>query len=183
MASGNRTVPIELQEELAQLFPGLSIEEALQHQESLYESLKTSNNVRQTARSSHNDPSCSRSMGHSPGESSLSFDMALDEALAQSLLELDMNDLSDATYFETAQNSPDNSGGNTSDVAEDTHASEIEEVGINPDEMSYEQLQSLGDSIGSESKGLSEREVSSLPKSKRNPLLALFFWKKAKTGQ
>ncbi|VFQ77577.1 unnamed protein product [Cuscuta campestris] len=48
--------------------------------------------------------------------------------------------------------------------------------GINPDNMSYEELQSLGDAIGHESRGLSDDMISRLPTFRYN--CGFFFWKK-----
>ncbi|KNA17098.1 hypothetical protein SOVF_083360 [Spinacia oleracea] len=154
----------ELQENLEELFPGLTIEEALQHQESLYQSLKIScvNQTLQTARSSDNEPSSSH--GHSWGESSFSescdHDLALDEAVARSLQELDSEDEVDhvAILESHRSNSRD-----TEHAAAGTSISETFQDPVDPDRMTYEELQSLGDAIGSENQGLSKREMSILP--------------------
>ncbi|XP_074282103.1 E3 ubiquitin ligase BIG BROTHER-related-like [Silene latifolia] len=157
----NQNFPPEVEENLADLFPDLSVEEALQHQESLYQSLKISC-VNLTATSSDNEPRSSR--GHSWGESSQSgsgdYDLALDEALARSLQEVDFDDevehvaISEPVHI---------SSRNTEHAAGGTSVSAAEEDEVDPDQMTYEELQSLGESIGRENKGLSEREISSLP--------------------
>lgn len=150
----------ELTENLAELFPGLTLDEALQHQESLYQSLKISC-VNRTA-SSENGQSSSHD--HSWEETSLlgsgDYDLELDEALARSLQELDLEDEVDHVAVTlTVHNIPSNS----ECAAAGSSVSRANQDDIDPDSMTYEELQSLGESIGSENKGLSVAEISSLP--------------------
>lgn len=154
-------VPSELKKNLEELFPGLTMEEALQHQESLYQSLKISC-VEQTARSSDNEPSSSH--GHSWGESSFSgscdYYIALDEAVARSLQEWDLEDNVDHAAISESLHSASR---NTEHAAAGTSVSDTYQDSVDPDHMTYEELQSLGEAIGSENRGLSKEEISSLP--------------------
>ncbi|GMH19655.1 hypothetical protein Nepgr_021496 [Nepenthes gracilis] len=155
--------PPELKEKIEELFPGLSYEEALQHQESLYESLKISGISRQVTAS---DSDGSISLGPvsvpSRGESSLSgsadFDLALDEALARSLQEME-DGISHVSFSEPVQTA----ASNTENASAGPSVMSGNQDGVDPDQMTYEELQSLGETIGSESKGLSENDISSLP--------------------
>ncbi|KAL9225291.1 hypothetical protein vseg_001236 [Gypsophila vaccaria] len=185
-----QTVTPELQQELAQLFPDLSFEEALQHQESLYQSLNISN-VRQTtvgpSLNEASSSSSSNSVGQSQGEPSMlyidEYDLDLDEALARSLEMLDMEYLARLPYMETVTTTPGssaNANANARQVAESTPTRAIRRDEINPDELSYEELQSLGESLGAESKGLLQSEISSLP---TRILKTDFFWRKVNTGE
>lgn len=172
----------ELTENLAELFPGLTLDEALQHQESLYQSLKISCvNHTDTSRSSDNGQSSSQ--GHSWGEASLSgsgdYDLDLDEALARSLQELDLEEEVDLVAVTVTQ-PVHNVASNSERAAEGSSVSRANQDDIDPDRMTYEELQSLGDSIGSESKGLSEAEISSLPCYKYK---GGFFTKKVEIGE
>ncbi|XP_021765168.1 E3 ubiquitin ligase BIG BROTHER-like [Chenopodium quinoa] len=155
----------ELKENLEELFPGLTIEEALQHQESLYQSLKISClTIDQIARSSDNEPSSSHE--HSWGESSFSgscdYDLALDEAVARSLQELDLEEEIDHDAISESLRSA--SRNSEPAAAAGTSVSETIQDSVDPDEMTYEELQSLGEAIGSENQGLSKSEISSLPR-------------------
>lgn len=171
-------VPPELKENLAELFPGLSFEEALQHQEGLYESLKIGC-VNQTARVLGNGQSSSQS--HSLGESSLSgsgdFNLDLDEALARSLQELDLQDEDDHAAISESVHSASSS---TEHAAAGTSGSGATQDDVDPDRMTYEELQSLGETIGHESKGLTESEMSNLPCYKYK---CGFFSKKLEIGE
>ncbi|KMS99036.1 hypothetical protein BVRB_3g066420 isoform A [Beta vulgaris subsp. vulgaris] len=169
-------VPPEVKQNLEELFPGLTIEEALQHQESLYQSLKISC-VDQTTRSSDNEPSSSH--GHSWGESSSGsgeYDLALDEAVARSLQELDLEDEVDHVAISESLPTPSR---NTEHAPVGATVSEAYQDEVDPDRMTYEELQSLGDVIGSENRGLSKREISSLP---RYTYRSGFFSKKIDIG-
>ncbi|KAK9724569.1 hypothetical protein RND81_05G083000 [Saponaria officinalis] len=159
----NQNLPPELEENLADLFPGLSFEEALQHQESLYQSLMISC-ANQTARSSDNERRSS--LEHSWGESSVSgsgdYDIALDEALARSLQELDFEDEVGHVAVSEPTRTLHSASRNTEHAAGSTSVSAADQDDVDPDQMTYEELQSLSESIGRENKGLSEREISSL---------------------
>ncbi|KAL2920617.1 E3 ubiquitin-protein ligase BIG BROTHER [Bienertia sinuspersici] len=171
-------VPPELKENLTELYPDLTFEEAVQHQESLYLSLKVGY-VDQSARSSDNEPSSSH--GHSWGESSNSgsgdYDMALDEAVARSLQELD---LEDEDGHVAVSESVRTSSRNTEPAAVENSVSDAQQDDVDLDRMTYEELQSLGESIGSENRGLSKTEIASLPHYKYK---ASFFSKKTNIGE
>ncbi|CAO2838895.1 unnamed protein product [Amaranthus hypochondriacus] len=151
--------------DLEEMFPGLSWEEALQHQESLYQSLQMINCICQTSRSSDNKPSSSQ--GRSLGESSFSgsgdYDLALDEAVARSLQELDFED-EQVDHVVISESLPTASS-NTEHAAPGRSVTDVHqhEDDVDPDQMTYEELQSLGEAIGSESRGLTKSEISSLP--------------------
>ncbi|XP_042035401.1 E3 ubiquitin-protein ligase BIG BROTHER-like [Salvia splendens] len=113
---------------------GLDAQEVLKQQESAYEYYNFGQR------------------GFEHGESSNFIDeYDIDEALARSLMMLDVED----------QFSPPNTRSNVTEV----HVVETpleHDHDIDPDTMSYEQLQSLGDAVGHESKGLSEKDISKL---------------------
>ncbi|GFY84254.1 hypothetical protein Acr_03g0010280 [Actinidia rufa] len=94
----NGTIPAEIAENLKEFFPefgDLNYEEVLQHQESVYQSLKGNNDSNKERRSSSCQSSDSSQFSGQEREPSRqeSFDsqLALDEAVARSLQELEDN--------------------------------------------------------------------------------------------
>ncbi|OVA14159.1 zinc finger protein [Macleaya cordata] len=149
----------------------LLLEEVLQDQESVYQSLQISGGGERakasTSTGSDLNPEQSggeRSVPEKEGESSQVRDvqsqLALDEALAMTLQELE-NQLGGASLSET-------SGSGTETVnrevnATNTSVQAARQDNVDPDNMTYEQLQSLGEAIGTESKGLSDELIAYLP--------------------
>lgn len=161
-------IPPELQAEMAALFPGLSYEEALQHQECLYQSWKTScsNLSSGTSGPSFRETPVSFLLGESSLSGSTDIDLDLDEAVARSLQEL--QELEEG-FENVSISEPGQSisiSRNMEAASRSSSAVERNQDDIDPDQMSYEELQSLGDAIGAESRGLSERDISMLPSSK-----------------
>ncbi|XP_052185871.1 E3 ubiquitin ligase BIG BROTHER-related-like isoform X2 [Diospyros lotus] len=154
-------IPIENLNEFFPEFSDLNYEELLQHQESLYESLRNNrNNDRRHGAQSTDWSQLSGLEGESSQHGSFGLQLALDEAMAMALqLEDDSDDLdmSQSTSTSTVENrEPGSRGTPVMRVA-------VMEDPIDPDNMTYEQLQELGESIGSETKGLSEDLISRLP--------------------
>ncbi|KAA8533767.1 hypothetical protein F0562_031284 [Nyssa sinensis] len=168
------TLSAEIAENFKELFPehaDLSYEEVLQQQESVYQSLQ-GNNRNRGPTSDNGQTNDSNQFSRQEGESSRSISVesqiALDEALAKSL---ELGDDLDGWYI---SESVDNAAGNTGETSSGIPASSratparsespnVRQDDIDPDEMTYEQLQSLGDSVGVESKGLSEELILRLP--------------------
>ncbi|GMH29557.1 hypothetical protein Nepgr_031400 [Nepenthes gracilis] len=146
-----------------ELFPGLTYEEALQDQESLYELLKISSSNRAAAATDNNGSIIQGQVSLSRGESLLSestdLNIDLDEALARSLQELE-DEIDHVSISEPVQSASRNTENAAAGPSVSEHRNEDD---IDPDQMTYEELQSLGETIGIESKGLSERDISSLP--------------------
>ncbi|XP_043725487.1 E3 ubiquitin-protein ligase BIG BROTHER-like isoform X2 [Telopea speciosissima] len=153
----------------------LSLEEVLQDQETVYQSLRESNgNDRTTASSSggsnvnNGQSSAVKRDVEKERESSPVADvesqLELDETLAISLQELEnqllISSLSESTGTEAG------SAVNREVNSTSTSAQVVRQDNIDPDNMTYEELQSLGDAIGTESRGLSEELISYLPTSK-----------------
>ncbi|KAL6977665.1 RING-type E3 ubiquitin transferase [Sarracenia purpurea var. burkii] len=158
----NGSIPDEIAENWEELFPefdDLNHEEILQQQESVYQSLKG------YGRSFHRNDWCHFSAHESESSGHDGFDsqLALDEALARSLEELeeDLDDLnishSDATESREVSSREENAV---------THVNEdLTQDDVDPDHMTYEQLVALGES-SCPHKGLSEEVISRLPTSK-----------------
>ncbi|RAL51399.1 hypothetical protein DM860_010901 [Cuscuta australis] len=196
-------LPPEFTEDLIKCFPedgGLSYEEICIQQESLYLAFQKKGNTRSGETSQSN--SLPGSVRSSSGVD-VASQLALDEALARSL---QIDDGFDDIYTLAAESPPPREpppppcppphrpppppsaparvigtletarhnviAGNMSHDVEISNATN----GINPDNMSYEELQSLGDAIGHESKGLSDDMISRLPTFRYN--CGFFFWKK-----
>ncbi|KAL3840264.1 hypothetical protein ACJIZ3_024855 [Penstemon smallii] len=170
--------PTEIAEHLKLMFPefgDLDAEEVLLRQASVLSYLE--NNPQYSGVTSEFSETSSRSkLAHESeslyGESNES-QLALDEAIARSLQEL-------GDDFETF-NISEHSGSaleNTAPTSRETTSREIptpaptstrvesqpvRQDNIDPDNMTYEELQSLGESVGSESKGLPAELRSRLP--------------------
>ncbi|XP_042505628.1 E3 ubiquitin ligase BIG BROTHER-related-like [Macadamia integrifolia] len=157
----------------------ISLEEVLQDQETVYQSLREGNgNARTTASTSggsnvnhgqssseKRDVEKERGSSHfADAESQLAFD----EALAISMQELEnqllISSLSESTGTE-AVNREVTSTSTSTQVYIIVFLSWGQD-NIDPDNMTYEELQSLGDAIGTESRGLSEELISYLQTSK-----------------
>ncbi|KAL8095930.1 E3 ubiquitin ligase BIG BROTHER-related-like isoform X1 [Apium graveolens] len=166
-------IPAEIAENWREFFPeheDFSCEEVLVQQESVYLSIQESGkNKRSTSTFSH---SSGRSHlvaqeGESSHGGSNDSQVALDEALARSLQELG----DDFDNFYPLERNGAGAGTRTTEVSTvETPARHLQAArhnltqdDIDPDNMTYEQLQSLGESIGSENKGLPEELIARLP--------------------
>lgn len=156
-------------------------------QESLYQSLQGSSLKDANTSSS----SSSSSVGPNHDQSSSRMGSCLrpvieepqlteDEVLARNLQEMEdqlaltsISELSDDLNGPTLTTDTGSSSTGTSEMAPP-------EDDIDPDNMTYEELQSLGDAIGVESKGLSDEIISVLPTSRYK---TGFFSRKSKNEQ
>lgn len=166
-------IPPEIAENLKEFFPehdDLSYEEVLLQQESAYLYLQESD--RNRARTSGYGQGSDQSHllgqeGESSRGESTNSQVALDEALARSLQELG-DDFEDFYIAEHSSAEAGSAGTGSTEVSPiETPARVVSENlrqdDIDPDNMTYEQLQSLGESIGNENKGLPDELISQLP--------------------
>ncbi|KAI8564748.1 hypothetical protein RHMOL_Rhmol03G0205900 [Rhododendron molle] len=167
----NFSIPDEIAENLNEFFPDfgdLSHEEVFQHQESVYQSLKV-NDSNKERKSDHGQSSDSSRGSRQDCESSrrASFDsqLALDEALAWSLQDLE-DGFDDFNISESTSAATENREVSSRETPTTSINQTTSEDAIDPDNMTYEQLQSLGESVGVENKGLSEGLLARLPKFK-----------------
>ncbi|XAR72105.1 hypothetical protein NMG60_11018624 [Bertholletia excelsa] len=175
----NRDIPPEILSE----FGDITHEELLQQQELVYQFYAASVGNKDT--SSHHGESSDRSqLSGREGESSKSpsFDsqLAFDEALARSLEEFDDMNISpsDSTGSATGNREV---GSNETSMTTATH--NIEQDDIDPDNMTYEELQSLGEVVGVADRGLSNELLSRLRTSTyKTGLFSLIPKKKEKQG-
>lgn len=188
-------LPPEFAEDLIKCFPedgGLSYEDIRVQQESLYLAFQ------KKGKSQNGETSRSNSFLGSTRSSSgvdIESQLALDEALARSL---QLDDGFDDVYDPAVESPPPRAppppppprrhpppppppprvvgrsviAGNMIHEVENLSATD----GINVDNMSYEELQTLGDAIGHENRGLSDDMISRLPTFRYNN--GFFFWKK-----
>ncbi|RZC72892.1 hypothetical protein C5167_048368 [Papaver somniferum] len=150
----------------------LFLEEVLPYQESVYQSLQASGgNDRAKASTStahvvnREQRGVETKVPEKEGESSqgrrIISQVELDEALAMELQELE-NQLDSASIDETSETETVHREVNTTN----TSVQAVRQDSIDPDNMTYEQLQSLGESVGTESKGLSDELIAYLETSK-----------------
>ncbi|GAB4858215.1 hypothetical protein Ancab_009612 [Ancistrocladus abbreviatus] len=144
-------LPPELQEYIEGLFPGLTYEEALQDQENLYQLFKISSGTATVSDNEgnigHGQASLFEGGSSHSSRSDLYSQLALEEAVAESLQ--DFEDKFDNVSISEPPQTAAIQGRNQDDM--------------DPDRMTYEQLQTLGEAVGTESRGLSENEISRLP--------------------
>lgn len=176
-------IPSEIAENIKDLFPedgDLSYEEVLLQQETVYLSFQANGKNRNMS-SEYGQTSRGHQVSAQKGDSSRSFEsqLALDEALARSLqLGDDFEDFCRDELNSTVagnrgsppRESPPVRSGNTNTRQDD----------IDPDSMTYEELQSLGEAVGQQSRGLSQDLISRLPTFKYK---TGFFSKKKKMGE
>ncbi|KAL0304227.1 UNVERIFIED_CONTAM: DNA-directed RNA polymerases II, IV and V subunitA [Sesamum radiatum] len=138
---------------------GLDVEEVLLQQENAF--LNVQHNDQHGTVASPYDQIGDRSMyftDETNHEKGLDSQLALDEALA---LSLELGDDFDQLYiYETSASGGDQAGPSSRETPITGPAQNTREDNINPDTMTYEELQSLGESIGNESKGLSPDLIS-----------------------
>ncbi|XP_072986943.1 E3 ubiquitin ligase BIG BROTHER-related-like isoform X3 [Typha latifolia] len=159
----------------------VALAEVIQDQECVYQSFqrnvengraRASNSDSRSNRSNHDQR---RSLGERSSSRAPSSDpqLAADEAFARDLQELENQmagtSIGDISRMEagmviqgansTSSSSTSNSGLNSAS----TSAQVAREDDIDPDSMSYEELQQLGEAIGTQSRGLSEELIQLLP--------------------
>lgn len=167
----NSRLPDEITENLIEFFQdddGLTYEEALLQQESMYRSFQERDkNKNKNSVVPYDDDIIY--WGHfmeDEGESSRHEDVmtqeAIDEALARSLQELGdgFEDIQISEHSGTESSTP------TPSRAHSASASSRQEDSIDLDNMQYEELLHLGEAIGVENRGISESRISQLPTSK-----------------
>ncbi|XP_042512265.1 E3 ubiquitin ligase BIG BROTHER-related-like [Macadamia integrifolia] len=183
-------VPGRVEENLEGFFlehGDLSLEEVLQDQETVYQSLQASNGNDWTraptsggSNVNHGESGGEEEDGKKEGESSHAADveaqLKMDEALAISLQaeenQLVVSSVGESTGTEAVNGEIDST---------DTSSQAARQDNIDPDSMTYEERQALGESIGTESRGLSEDLISCLLTSKYST--GGFFSKKEKTEE
>ncbi|XP_077245668.1 uncharacterized protein LOC143885400 [Tasmannia lanceolata] len=154
----------------------LSLEEVLLDQESVYQSFQTNTGNGTDKASASTGPNTNRDQSSGErrivikeGESSqvhnMQSQLALDEALAKALQELE---LAGTSFTETTRTEAETTPSPSSTVnrevnSTDTTTLAARQDNLDPDNMTYEELQSLGEVIGTESKGLSDELISYLP--------------------
>lgn len=95
--------------------------------------------------------------------------LLIDEALAKSLQELE-NEFSSTSITEPTVTGPDSSSDGSSATSGESSSTgpaspAAQDDNVDPDNMTYEELQTLGEAVGTESKGLSDEVISYLPTS------------------
>ncbi|XP_008800799.2 E3 ubiquitin-protein ligase BIG BROTHER-like [Phoenix dactylifera] len=163
-------------DELHPEFGNLTLVEVLQDQESVYQSLQRNDAQSDLPKASSSNSKQNHDHGQSGGAGSSSetinvdSQLAADEALARQLQEFENlhvdTSFSEFTGTEAgitpAESSVVNSEPNSTNVPDE----ETRQDNVDPDNMTYEELQSLGEAIGSEGRGLSDELISYLPSSR-----------------
>ncbi|CAD6259940.1 unnamed protein product [Miscanthus lutarioriparius] len=167
----NAPVPYAIEENYGGCFfdDDDDLAQVLQDQEILYQLIQGSNGS--SSYGTHSTPSCS--YGHnrtsneqkSSGDVNYELQLAVDEALARELQEMEgklaNTSLNDNNGRKPTSSSAFDRGNNSASRPPQV----VEEDGIDPDNMTYEELQQLGEAIGTESKGLPESVIALLPTS------------------
>ncbi|KAL5215168.1 hypothetical protein ABZP36_004320 [Zizania latifolia] len=125
--------------------------------------------------STHSNPSSSYSRGRTlddqkpQGVASYEAQLVVDEALARELQEMEDQlaraSIDDHNRIEHGKKPITSSTSNSGNVSASKPPQVVMEDGIDPDNMTYEELQQLGEAIGTESKGLPEHVIALLPTS------------------
>ncbi|XP_024977432.1 E3 ubiquitin ligase BIG BROTHER-like isoform X1 [Cynara cardunculus var. scolymus] len=166
----NGTLPADIAENLNDFLPeeeGLCYEEVILQQASVYESIQEYGRNRVVASDDHPSRDSSVSSedeGEASRNESVISQEAMDEALARSLQELG----EDFDEFFITQFSGNANSITESPVATPTEqapSSDLRQDDIDPDNMQYEELVNLTESVGVENRGLSESHISRLPTS------------------
>ncbi|RWR87604.1 zinc finger protein [Cinnamomum micranthum f. kanehirae] len=165
------------------------LQDLLQDQETVYQShhANSGNEITKASASTGSSPDTKQSGGNrkmeNEGESSqgdaVESQLALDEAVARALQELEDQlagtSFSESTGTESDKDDPSSAHQERTPTQDSTVNREhnsadtnsvVRQDGIDPDNMTYEELQSLGEAIGTQSKGLSDELISYLPSSK-----------------
>lgn len=177
-------IPSEIAENLKDFFPedgDLSYEEVLLQQETVYLSFQA-NGKNKNMSSECGQTSSEHQLSAQKGDSSRSLEsqLALDEALARSLQLGDdfedfgrdeLNSIVAGIRESPPRESPPVRAENPNTRRQDD---------IDPDNMTYEELQSLGEAVGQQNRGLSQDLIRRLPTFKYK---TGFFSKKKKMGE
>ncbi|KAJ0971121.1 hypothetical protein J5N97_019080 [Dioscorea zingiberensis] len=148
----------------------LPLPEVLQEQETVYQSSQRDAHMAKASSSNDTNYSQSRGEGSSSGSVDVEEQLAMDEAFARQLQEMEdqfagvsLSEIN-ATESDISSNNSSTSaaGGQDTSNTSDQVASQDD---VDPDNMTYEQLQSLGEAIGTESRGLSDELIGYLPSS------------------
>ncbi|XP_058104793.1 E3 ubiquitin ligase BIG BROTHER-related-like [Magnolia sinica] len=154
----------------------LPLEEVLQDQEILYRSFQTNteNDTTEAYESSHTSPNTDQSdseIVQKEGEYSQTNDVAaqiaLDEALARTMQEMENHEFAGTSITETAGTTAETTSSASSPIIGESSSIDTTVVSreddIDPDNMTYEELEALGEAIGTHSRGLSDELISYLP--------------------
>ncbi|GAB2265243.1 hypothetical protein Dimus_000312 [Dionaea muscipula] len=175
-ASETLHLPPELKEKISEFYPGVSYEEAIEDQAIISQSLETSWSCRPATRgeaSSSHDLS-SLIMGETD---SVYDDLDYNEAVARSLQD-QLDHLSVSESVESASGTRGNASASLLDMPG------VNQADIDVDQMTYEELNSLGEAMGSKSKGLSANDIEKLQFFEYKGSKPRFFSRKGKaTGE
>ncbi|XP_062226488.1 E3 ubiquitin ligase BIG BROTHER-related-like isoform X2 [Phragmites australis] len=167
----NAAIPYAIEESYGGCFfdDDVDLAQVLQDQEILYQQIQ--GNDGSGSSRTHSAPSSSRGHDGASNErkpsrvANYELQLAVDEALARELQEME-GQLANTSFgdnngrktmLSSASNSVNSSASRPPQV--------VVEDGIDPDNMTYEELQQLGEAIGTESKGLPESVIALLPTS------------------
>lgn len=171
----NAPLPYMIEENYGGCFfeDDVDLAQVLQDQEIVYQLIQ--GNYGTGSSKTHSNPSSSYSHGCELGErkpsgvASYEAQLVVDEALARELQQMEDQlasaSIDDHNIIEHGRKpiaSSTSSGGNAS---ASRPPQVVMEDGIDPDNMTYEELQQLGEAIGTESKGLPEDVIALLPTS------------------
>ncbi|KAG6422584.1 hypothetical protein SASPL_119162 [Salvia splendens] len=166
-------------------FGDLNVQELLLVQESAFQFIQNKNQNKDTASSYGETSDDNLVLEHEselPHGGSIEHQLALDEALARALeLGDDFNYLSvneDAAV--TVVSAVDNTRSTSRATPSRAGSQNIRQDDFDPDTMTYEELQSLGESVGSESRGLTADLISRLPTFRHKSSKSGLFSKKKK---
>ncbi|KAK6117556.1 hypothetical protein DH2020_048711 [Rehmannia glutinosa] len=174
--------PDEIAEHFKDIYPefgDLNVEEVLLMQESAYQYIQINKQNRGTSSGCGETSNSSPVLAHENESShgtSVEHQLALDEAIARAL---ELGD--DFNNFYIHEHGVGSVGNKFSLQICDLISAESQNIRqdeIDPDRMTYEELQSLGESVGTESRGLSADLISRLPTFKYK--VGLFSKKKKK---
>ncbi|GAB2265244.1 hypothetical protein Dimus_000313 [Dionaea muscipula] len=200
-ASETLHLPPELKEKISEFYPGVSYEEAIEDQAIISQSLETSWSCRPATRgeaSSSHDLS-SLIMGETD---SVYDDLDYNEAVARSLQD-QLDHLSVSESVESASGTRGNASASLLDMPVCLKAlvfhcilyflhdlsflgktQGVNQADIDVDQMTYEELNSLGEAMGSKSKGLSANDIEKLQFFEYKGSKPRFFCRKGKaTGE
>ncbi|XP_010278556.1 PREDICTED: E3 ubiquitin ligase BIG BROTHER [Nelumbo nucifera] len=140
---------------------GLSLEEVLD-QETVYQSLLTNtrNDNANASASTDSELSHDQRVGETSHADNVESQLQMDEALARNLQALEEQRVPGAFVAETTATETVNGEG-TPEAA--STALVVRQHDIDPDNLTFEELEFLEEAIGNESKGLSEELISYLP--------------------
>ncbi|KAL0923640.1 hypothetical protein M5K25_007705 [Dendrobium thyrsiflorum] len=161
--------PYSVEENFEGFFPDhddLTLAQLLQDQETVYQSLQKdaqTNSTRPSNPIPREGPNDRQRHGNSSQTVNAESQIAMDEIYAREIQELE-NQLA---YTSLNRTSGAGTGSSTSSSrGNSSHNASIQitiEEDVDPDNMTYEELQSLGEAIGTKSKGLSDKLISYLP--------------------